>query len=152
MVPFIDAPGQELRQIYLKKFKLTSISFLTNIVCCRPPEDRVPLAKEIDFCMERINRMVAIINPLAIITVGRTPTAAITKKSTAITKQRGKMRPVWFDFQTARYQIPVFPIYHPFFIMKDGMDDEESYLVEMLDDFKTLNTIANTYVNAHKSQ
>jgi uracil-DNA glycosylase family 4 len=69
--PFVGPSGQFLedllRSINLKR----SDVFITNVVKCRPPENRDPLPAEINACNDYLDRQIATIKPLVIVTLGR---------------------------------------------------------------------------------
>ncbi|HUS13461.1 MAG TPA: uracil-DNA glycosylase family protein, partial [Chloroflexia bacterium] len=45
--------------------------YITNVVKCRPPQNRDPLPDEIDACAPYLDRQIATIDPLLIVTLGR---------------------------------------------------------------------------------
>jgi uracil-DNA glycosylase len=70
-VPFVGAAGKYLDQL-LASINLTREQvFVTNIVKCRPPENRDPLPDEIDSCAPYLWEQIALIQPKLIATLGR---------------------------------------------------------------------------------
>ncbi|MBA2284077.1 MAG: uracil-DNA glycosylase [Ktedonobacteraceae bacterium] len=69
--PFVGAAGQFLdellRSINLKRADV----FITNMVKCRPPENRDPLPQEMNACNDYLERQIAAIKPQVIVTLGR---------------------------------------------------------------------------------
>ncbi len=69
--PFVGPAGQFLDEL------LTSINlrrtdvFITNVVKCRPPNNRDPLPEEIQACNNYLDRQIAAIKPQVIVTLGR---------------------------------------------------------------------------------
>jgi uracil-DNA glycosylase len=45
--------------------------FITNVVKCRPPQNRDPLRDEIDACDKWLKRQINVIDPKIIVTLGR---------------------------------------------------------------------------------
>ena len=45
--------------------------FITNVVKCRPPQNRDPLPEELAACNEYLERQIEAINPSIIVTLGR---------------------------------------------------------------------------------
>ena len=70
--PFVGAAGQFLNRL-LKSIDLDrSQVFITNVVKCRPPENRDPLPIEINTCVPTyLKDQIDLINPLIIVTLGR---------------------------------------------------------------------------------
>src|SRR6266566_4734707 len=69
--PFVGPAGQFpdelLESISLKRTDV----FITNVVKCRPPNNRDPLPEEIDACDNYLDRQIAALNPQVIVTLGR---------------------------------------------------------------------------------
>ncbi len=61
------------------------MSYITNVVKCRPPNNRDPLPEELESCAAYLERQVALVNPRIIVTLGRFsmrrwfPDASITR-------------------------------------------------------------------------
>ena len=68
--PFVGPSGQLLQEL-LKSINLKREDvFITNVVKCRPPDNRDPLPAEIDACNDYLDRQIAAIQPLVIVTLG----------------------------------------------------------------------------------
>jgi len=70
-LPFVGRAGQLLDELLdsidLKREKV----FITNIVKCRPPENRDPMVDEVRACSPYLERQIKSVNPKLIITLGR---------------------------------------------------------------------------------
>ncbi len=70
-VPFVGAAGKYLDQL-LASIGLTRPQiFITNIVKCRPPDNRDPLPDEVSTCSPFLTNQLHILQPKLIITLGR---------------------------------------------------------------------------------
>jgi uracil-DNA glycosylase len=69
--PFVGAAGQFLDQMLASIDLDRSKVFVTNIVKCRPPNNRDPLPAEITACAPYLEQQMALINPLVVVTLGR---------------------------------------------------------------------------------
>lgn len=86
--------------------------FMTNVVSCRPPENRPPTPGEIKVCWERVWNIIYIVDPLLIIACGNTALATVTKRMTAkIAKERGDIKDVSHDGRFGKVTYPVIPIH-----------------------------------------
>lgn len=69
--PFVGRSGQflteRLRAVGIER----SDVYITNVVKCRPPENRDPLPAELDACAAYLEHQVALVNPRIIVTLGR---------------------------------------------------------------------------------
>jgi uracil-DNA glycosylase family 4 len=70
-IPFVGPSGRYLEDL-LKLIGMTRDQvFITNVVRCRPPQNRDPLRPEIDACRHFLDRQIETINPKIICTLGR---------------------------------------------------------------------------------
>src|SRR6266536_3458966 len=69
--PFVGPAGQFLEELLASINLKRADVFITNVVKCRPPENRDPLPEEINACNDYLDRQIAAIKPQAIVTLGR---------------------------------------------------------------------------------
>src|SRR5690348_2419649 len=69
--PFVGAAGQFLDELLQHAGVKRSEVFITNVVKCRPPDNRDPLPEEIKACDEYLDRQIAAIKPQVVVTLGR---------------------------------------------------------------------------------
>ena len=88
--PFIGVAGKKL-SVALEEAGISRDDvYITNIVKCRPPNNRVPTTNERDTCKEYLKQEIAIIKPKLICILGNTAFNSILGGS-EITKFRGKV-------------------------------------------------------------
>ncbi len=105
--PFVGKSGQLLEKILnVSGFNRDEHVFLTNIVRCRPPNNRPPGREEVDACISFLHRQIELIDPAIIVTLGATALKNyLGDNSLKITKLRGK----WLEYKNRQ----VMPVYHP---------------------------------------
>lgn len=102
--PFVGAAGRYLNQLLEKNGLRREDVYITNIVKCRPPNNRDPLPDEIKACESYLDRQIELINPRVIVTLGRFamqhffPGASISRVHGQPREQNGRI---------------FFPIFHP---------------------------------------
>jgi len=87
--PFVGIAGQRLNNALENAGVPRESVYITNIVKCRPPKNRVPIISERDACGDYLQKEIAIINPKIICILGNTAFNSILGGS-EITKHRGK--------------------------------------------------------------
>lgn len=102
--PFVGAAGKFLDQLLAQAGVTRGDVFITNVVKCRPPENRDPQAEELDACDKYLERQIETINPSIIVTLGRFSMNKFMKGA-KISQVHGEMRKVG-----DRYVIAMF---HP---------------------------------------
>jgi len=88
--PFIGVAGKKLSVALDEAGISREDVYITNIVKCRPPNNRVPTTNERDTCKEYLKQEIAIIKPKLICILGNTAFNSILGGS-EITKYRGKV-------------------------------------------------------------
>ena len=112
--PFVGAAGKLLEKMlndYLNVKR--SDVYITNVIKCRPPNNRDPHEDEIKACAPYLERQINLLNPTVIVTLGNHSARFIFKKYgltySSISKAHGKK----FVVDTIFQRVYIFPMYHP---------------------------------------
>jgi uracil-DNA glycosylase len=108
--PFVGEAGKLLTRIIDKMEFSRKEVYITNVVKCRPPENRNPQADEMDQCRNYLFHQIEMIQPKVIVTLGNVPTKYLLQTNKGITSLRGS----WQKFRN----IPVMPTFHPSFLIR----------------------------------
>jgi uracil-DNA glycosylase len=111
--PFVGMSGQLLNKILDLVGIKREDTFITNIVKCRPPNNRKPFPLESKTCKDiLLSNQIKIIRPHVICTLGSAAIQGLLEKyDLKITQIRGKE--FFFD------NIIVIPTYHPAYILRN---------------------------------
>ena len=85
--------------------------YISNIVKCRPPNNRKPLANEVKECMPWLNEQIVLIKPKVIVLAGSTAVQSYLNIDEPISKLRGE----WI----VRNDIKYMPIFHPSYLLRN---------------------------------
>ena len=88
--PFVGIAGQRLNLALEGAGVSRESIYITNVVKCRPPNNRVPTISERNTCHDYLQKEISIINPKIICILGNTAFNSILGGS-EITKYRGKI-------------------------------------------------------------
>jgi DNA polymerase len=88
--PFVGAAGRILNELLQKAGIERSQVFITNVVKCRPPSNRVPEEDEVAACRPYLERQIELIQPKVICILGRTAYSSLLGGG-SITANRGKI-------------------------------------------------------------
>ncbi len=102
--PFVGAAGHFLEQL-LESIGLTRQQvFITNMVKCRPPNNRDPLPEEVTACRKYLDQQLGLLKPKVVVTLGR---HSLTKflPGESIGRAHGKPR--------RHGSFILYPMYHP---------------------------------------
>ena len=88
--PFIGTAGKLLDNMLKRAGIERSQVFITNVVKCRPPTNRVPEEDEVIACRPYLDRQIALIRPKVICILGRTAYSSLLGGG-SITANRGKI-------------------------------------------------------------
>jgi len=89
--PFVGPAGRFLEELLASVGLKRTDVYITNVVKCRPPENRDPLPSEVDACRKHLKEQIATINPKLIVTLGRYSLAWFFPRDT-ISKVHGLVR------------------------------------------------------------
>ena len=110
--PFVGRAGQLLTKIIEAMGFARSDVYISNVVKCRPPSNRVPLPDESNTCKNLLLfKEIEIIKPKVICTLGATATQALLGDGVKITNARGQ-------FATFKDTL-VLPTYHPAYLLRN---------------------------------
>ena len=137
-IPFCGMSGKILNELLSSVGLSREDIFITNTVLCRPPNNRNPAKDEIENCRERLDKLIEVMNPKVIVTIGNFATERIIGK-TGIKTIHGML----FDFKQS---IKVVPVVHPASYLYSGRNPE--LFEQMKADFKTIAEV----VSAKKTQ
>jgi len=102
--PFVGPAGKFLDELLACVGLRREEVYITNVVKCRPPNNRDPLPSEVQACRKYLERQLAIIRPRVVVTLGRHSLAWFFPKD-SITKVHGQVR--------AKDGIFFLHLYHP---------------------------------------
>ena len=108
-LPFVGQAGHLLEELLAGIGMRRSDVFIANVLKCRPPNNRDPLPEEVSACRPYLDRQLAIINPIVVVTLGRHSSARFFPPK-AMRDMHGK--PVKIGDTTA------MPTYHPAAILR----------------------------------
>ena len=109
--PFVGQAGQLLESI-LDAIEVPRTSvYITNIVKCRPPQNRKPLPDEIAACIPYLHRQLELIHPKVILAMGGTAAESLLGVKRSLGDLRGKVH--------TYNGIPLVVTYHPAALLRN---------------------------------
>ena len=109
--PFVGKAGQLLTRIIQSIQLERKDVYITNIVKCRPPQNRNPEPDEIRSCHPFLLQQIDAIQPKIICALGTVAAQTLLNTTTKITQLRGKSYS-WGE-------ILLFPTYHPAYLLRN---------------------------------
>ena len=109
---FVGRAGKMLDSAFLSVgIDTNKDCYISNIVKCRPPNNRKPLANEVKECMLWLNEQIELIKPKVIVLAGSTAVQSYLDINEPISKLRGE----WI----VRNDIKYMPIFHPSYLLRN---------------------------------
>jgi uracil-DNA glycosylase family 4 len=99
------------------KWRQEAFAF-TNVVACRPPDNRTPVAAEIKACWERLYNIIYTLDPDIIFAVGKTAVQTLTRSNKAVTKYSGSLFDIQVPGRVRPYTYSVMPVAHPSYLLR----------------------------------
>ncbi|KGG79506.1 DNA polymerase [Caloranaerobacter azorensis H53214] len=123
--PFVGAAGKLLTKM-LNAININREEiYITNIVKCRPPNNRNPLEDESEVCLEYLRWQVKIIQPKMIVCLGAVSARNIIDKNFSVSKDRGR----WIK----KGNFFIIATYHPAALLRDESKKRAAW-----EDFKSI--------------
>jgi len=108
-VPFVGQAGKLLDKLLAGIGLERSDIFIANVLKCRPPQNRDPLAEEIEACEPHLFRQIELIQPRLVATLGNFATKLLSGKPVGITRVHGQEQTV----SLGGNGVVLYPLYHP---------------------------------------
>ena len=126
-LPFVGAAGQLLNRIITGCGLKREEVYIMNILRCRPPRNRTPLADEAANCRGFLERQIDLVRPKYICALGGCAATNLLQTTLSLGKLRGRFH----DYRG----IPVLVTYHPSFLLPHRSPEKKR---EVWDDMKML--------------
>ena len=110
-LPFVGPAGQLLTRIIQAIDLRREDVYITNVVKCRPPNNRDPQPDEMASCRSFLDRQVDLIAPRVIVALGR----VAAQQLLGTTNSLGRLRGTWHEARG----VPVRVTYHPAALLRN---------------------------------
>lgn len=119
--PFVGRAGQLLTKIINAMGFQRQEVYITNVIKCRPPQNRTPYKKEIEQCAPYLLEQIEMINPKVIVTLGKVAADFFIESDLSMSLLRGN----FYEFKKIR----VMPTFHPSYIIRNEGNREIKKMV-----------------------
>ncbi len=117
--PFVGRAGRYLTEVLNKLGVSREDVYITNVLKCRPPNNRDPLPEEIEACKPYLMKQLEAIKPDTIVCLGRFSAKVLLNEFgfefRGISKDRGKV----FDVDRWGKTVRIIPTYHPAAVLRN---------------------------------
>ena len=116
--PFVGPAGQYLdRWLAAIDLQRDANCFITNVVKCRPPDNRDPLPEESSACLPFLQRQIRLLRPRALLSVGRIASQVLTGRDAPIGALRGQV--YHYAVAGSPHPLPLVTTYHPSGVLRN---------------------------------
>jgi len=119
--PFVGRAGQLLTKIINAMGYQRQEVYITNVIKCRPPQNRTPYKKEIEQCSPYLLEQIEMIQPKVIVTLGKVAADFFVESDLSMSLLRGN----FYEFKKIR----VMPTFHPSYIIRNEGNQEIKRMV-----------------------
>ncbi|MFC1760009.1 uracil-DNA glycosylase [Candidatus Neomarinimicrobiota bacterium] len=127
--PFVGRAGKLLDKILaaINRSRAKDV-YICNVLKCRPPNNRDPLASEVEQCELYLLKQIAIMRPKLIVALGRVAGTTLLKIEQPLKDMRGKLH----DY----FGTPLIVTYHPAALLRNS-----NFKTATWEDFKWIRSI-----------
>ena len=108
-IPFSGAAGKHLNDLLREIGLRREDVYVTNVVLCRPPQNRDPLPDEIEACHPFLEGHISAIKPKLVVVLGRIAARVLLGRYVSMGKEHGEL----LDCTYAGTSFKLFMTYHP---------------------------------------
>lgn len=119
--PFVGRAGQLLDRMLAAIGLDRQTVYITNVLKCRPPNNRDPRPEEVRACAGYLRRQIELIAPKAILSVGRISSQSLLETDQAI----GRLRDTWHRY--GPHDTPLRVTYHPAYLLRSPAQKRKSW-------------------------
>lgn len=119
--PFVGRAGMLLDAMLASIDLHRDDVFITNILKCRPPNNRDPLPHEVKLCTPYLRQQIALIKPKIIVAVGRIAAHFLLNTNQSLGKLRGRV------YSYGEHKIPLLVTYHPAYLLRSPREKAKAY-------------------------
>ncbi len=125
---FVGRAGQLLTRMIGAMGLSRDDVFICNVLKCRPPENRTPLADEILACGSYLRRQLATINPEVVVALGAPAAKTLLNTAQPIGKLRGRFHDYLLQGAGGKpFSIPLMPTYHPAYLLRSPGEKRKAW-------------------------
>ena len=114
---FVGRAGKMLDKSFLSAgIDTNKDCYISNIIKCRPPENRKPKIVEVEKCIPWLSSQIKLIKPKVIVLAGSTAVQSYLNINQPISKIRGN----WITKEGIKYM----PIFHPSYLLRNSSNEK----------------------------
>ena len=125
--PFVGRAGQLLDQMLLAIGQRRESVFITNILKCRPPNNRDPKPAEAAACREYLERQIEFIQPKIILAVGKIAAQNLLGSDATIGRMRERQHERQNESAYEFNGVPLVVTYHPAYLLRSPSQKRKSW-------------------------
>lgn len=119
--PFVGRAGQLLTAMIKTIGFARNQVYIANILKCRPPNNRDPLAEEVNLCTSFLNQQITLIKPRLLLAVGRIAAHYLLQTKSSLESLRNKTH--YYD----KSGTPLIVTYHPAYLLRNPADKKKAF-------------------------
>ena len=110
--PFVGAAGKLLDTLLARIGLGRADVYITNVLKCRPPQNRDPMPNEVESCSPYLARQLALVSPKVVLVLGRHALERLLPGQGSISRIHGSM--------IRRGDVAYVPLFHPAAALHNG--------------------------------
>ena len=123
--PFVGAAGRLLTEALALLGVSRGDVYITNVVKCRPPNNRTPTREEVEACLPYLLRQIELLRPRRIVALGLTSAKTLLSLVGKKVEKMGDVRRRCFRGRVAGVEVEICATYHPAAVLRNPRLKEE---------------------------
>lgn len=124
-LPFVGPSGRLLDRMLASIGLDRTRVCISNTVFWRPPGNRTPTTVEMAVCMPFLERLIELMDPRVLVTLGGPAAKSVLGESAGVSKLRGR----WFAYASPRLArpIPATAMFHPAYLLRTPAQKRDAW-------------------------
>lgn len=117
--PFVGAAGRLLTKTLANVGVSRADVYITNVVKCRPPNNRPPTSDEVEACLPYLVNQIALLRPRRVVALGLVSARALLRLIGKRAGSMGELRGRCYGGRVAGVELEVCVTYHPAAVLRN---------------------------------
>lgn len=117
--PFVGAAGTLLTKTLAKLGVSRDDLYITNVVKCRPPNNRTPTREEVEACLPYLLKQIELVKPRRVLALGLVSAKALLELIGRKVEKVGEVRGRCFPGRISGVELEVCVTYHPAAVLRN---------------------------------
>jgi DNA polymerase len=131
--PFVGRSGELLDRVLNRVGILRENTYITNVLKCRPPQNRDPLVEEKGKCVPFLHAQIKLIQPKVLVALGKQALQALSGREDYSIKAAVRKQGEFYDNRQTGVLVPIVACFHPSYVLRRAQEGKRWSLMSFIE-------------------